>query len=409
MAFELTPRERRWLDAVLVLAATALGFVVLGYVGVVFATFADLIFVFFLAWLLAFMLSPLVSRLRTAVPILSRAGAVIVVYAVIFGAIVVLTVVVASALAGSIGDFIANLPSLRATLPGVLAGWQEKLDSIGLVRVDLVTQANAFLDNISTYAAQLMGPLQQLAVASLGAIGNLLLVIVLSLYMVADRDRILAFLFRLVPRAAQAEAQVVEEAVARSFGGFLRGQAITGLIFAVVAGLASIIFGLDYAAITTVLAGALMAVPFFGPFVAWIPPVLVAALFKPDAVLGTFAIVAVGWVVLLNVLQPRIMGDALRIHPIVVLASVFIGLKVAGIGGAIFGIPIAAVLSALFLHLLSRPSEEGPVSARAARRLGEREGRLIRRPREPDPSVDLDIESEDGGAAAGASETLPPP
>src|SRR5512135_3007712 len=304
MGFELTPRERRWFDAVLVLAALALGFVVLGFVGVVYALFSDLIFVFFLAWLLAFMLSPLVNRLRTLVPVLSRAGAVVVVYVVIFGAIVVLTVVVATALAGSIADFVTNLPGLRTNLPGLLLPWQEKVDAIGLFRVDLLAQANAFLDNLSSYASQLLGPLQQLAVASLGAVGNLLLVIVLSLYMVADRDRILAFLFRLVPRGAQDEAQVFEEAVARSFGGFIRGQAVTGVIFAIVALVASLVFGLDYVAVTTVSAGALMAVPFFGPFVAWIPPVLVAVLQKPDAVLGTFVVVGVGWVVLLNVLQP---------------------------------------------------------------------------------------------------------
>jgi predicted PurR-regulated permease PerM len=394
MGFELTPRERRWLDAILVLAAVALGFVVLGFVGVVFALFSDLISVFFLAWLLAFMLSPLVSRLRTLVPVLSRAGAVIVVYVAIFGAIVVLSVLVATALVGSIADFIANLPTLRANLPGILGPWQERIDSIGLVQVDLVTQANSFLDNLSDYASQLMGPLQQLAVASLGALGNLLLVIVLSLYMVADRDRILAFLFRLVPRGAQAEAQIFEEAVARSFGGFIRGQAITGLIFAIVALAASMAFGLDYVAVTTVAAGGLMAVPFFGPFVAWIPPVLAAVLLKPDAVLGTFVVVGLGWVVLLNVLQPRIMGDALRIHPLVVLASVFIGLKLAGIGGAVFGVPIAAVCSAIFLHLVARPSDEGPVAMRAARRVGERQGRAVRRPREPDPRVDRDVEAE---------------
>ncbi|HJW21135.1 MAG TPA: AI-2E family transporter, partial [Candidatus Limnocylindrales bacterium] len=394
MGFELTPRERRWFDAILVLAAITLGFVVLGFVGVAFAMFSDLIFVFFLAWLLAFMLSPLVSRLRTLVPVLSRTGAVIVVYVVIFGAIVVLSVVVATALAGSIADFVTNLPGLRTNLPGLLAPWQRQIDSIGLFRVDLLAQANAFLDNLSSYASELLGPLQQLAVASLGAVGNLLLVIVLSLYMVADRDRILAFLFRLVPRGAQDEAQVFEEAVARSFGGFIRGQAVTGVIFGIVALVASLAFGLDYVAVTTVAAGGLMAVPFFGPFVAWIPPVLVAVLQKPDAVLGTFVVVGVGWVVLLNVLQPRIMGDALRIHPLVVLASVFVGLKLAGIGGAIFGVPIAAVCSAIFLHLVARPSDEGPVAMRAARRVGEREGRPVRSPREPDPRVDRDVEPE---------------
>ncbi|HXI46665.1 MAG TPA: AI-2E family transporter [Candidatus Acidoferrales bacterium] len=396
--FELTPRERRWFDAVLVLAAVTLGFIVLGYIGQVFGTFADLILVFFLAWLLAFILSPLVTRLRTAVPILSRAGAVLVVYIVLFGLIVIVSVLVASALVGSIGQLIASLPGLRDSLPGILAPWQDRIDGTGLVHVDLVAQANTFLDNLSVYAAQLMGPLQQIAVASLGALGNLLLVIVLSLYMVADRDRLLAFLFRLVPRGAQAEAQILEEAVARSFGGFLRGQAITGLIFAVITLAASLIFGLDYVAVTTAAAGGLMAIPFFGPFVAWIPPVLVAVLFKPDAVLGTFLVVGAGWVILLNVLQPRIMGDALRIHPILVLASVFIGLKLAGISGAIFGIPIAAVFAALFLHLLARPSDEGPVAVRAAKRVGEREGRTIRRPREPDPRVDRDVEADEGPA-----------
>ena len=67
MGFQLTPRERTWFDAVLVLGAITLGFVVLGYVGVVFAFFGDLIMVFFLAWLLAFMLGPVVNRV-TAIP-----------------------------------------------------------------------------------------------------------------------------------------------------------------------------------------------------------------------------------------------------------------------------------------------------------------------------------------------------
>jgi len=397
--FQLTDRERRWLDAVIILAAVALAFVVLGFIGQVFATFADLIFIFFLAWLLAFMLSPAVSGLRSAVPILSRAGAVVVVYLVLFGAIVVVSLFVASALVGSIGQLIASLPSLRESLPGILAPWQGRIDAFGFFKVDLVAQANTVLDNLNTYASQLLGPLQQLAVASVGALGNLLLVIVLSLYMVADRDRLLAFLFRLVPRGAQAESRLLEEAVGRSFGGFLRGQAVTGLIFAIVTLIASLLFGLDYAAVTTATAGVLMAIPFFGPFVAWIPPVLVAVLFKPDAVLGTFIVVGVGWVLLLNVLQPRIMGDALRLHPIVVLAAAFIGLKLAGIAGAIFGIPIAAVLAALFLHLLARPVDDASVAIRAARRVGEREGRAIRQPREPDPRVDRDVEPEGESAS----------
>lgn len=393
-AIELTPRERRWLDAILVLGAISLGFVVLGFISVVFAFFSDIILIFFLAWLLAFMLTPLVTRLRDTIPFLSRAGAIFTVYFVLFGGLVILTLYVATALVGGISDFIANVPSLRSDLPSIMAPWQHRLDGIGIVRIDLVAQANAFLDNLSSYAAQLSQPLQSLAVASLGALGNLLFVIVLSLYMVADRDRLVRFLFWLVPAGYKEEAKLLEEAVARSFGGFIRGQAITGIIYAGVAFAASLIFHLDYIAITTASAGLLMAIPFFGPFVSWLPPVLVAFIAQPDALIGTLVIMVAGWLILMNALQPRIMANALRIHPIVVLGAVLTGIKIAGIAGAIFGIPIAAVISALFLHLLRRRGDEGPVAARAARRVGEREGRLVRAPREPDPNIDRDVEPE---------------
>ncbi len=391
MGFELTPRERRWFDAVLVLGAVALWFIVLGFVGSVMAFFAELIMVFFLAWLFAFMLLPVVNRV-TKIPFMSRAGAIFLVYFLLFGGLVLLSILVAAALVSSIGDFIAGLPALRANLPSILAQWQARLNDLGIAQVDLVAQADTFLDNLSVYAVQLAAPLQQVAVASLGAIGNLLLVVVLSLYMVADRERMSAFLFWLVPTGYRAEAEILEEAVSRSFGGFIRGQVITGLAFGAISFLASVVFGLDFIAVTTAVAGLLMAIPFFGPFVAWVPPVLVAILFKPDAVLGTTIVVAIGWMIVMNFLQPRIMANSLRIHPIVVLGSVLVGLKVAGIPGAIFGIPIAAVISALFLHVLNRQRGSGPIAERAAARVGKREGRIIRPPREPNPNTDTDVE-----------------
>jgi predicted PurR-regulated permease PerM len=405
VSFGLTPRERRWLDTVLFLAAVALTFVVLGYLANLLAAFGDLILVFFLAWLLAFILTPLVVRVAR-IPFLSRGGAVFLVYLVLFGGLVTLAVGIAGALTSSIADFIASVPTLRTDLPNIVAPWQERLRSFGL-DVDLAAQANAFLDNLSRYASQLAGPLQQIAVASLGALANLLLIVVLSLYMVADRDRLLASAFRLVPPQYKEEARVIERSVARSFGGFLRGQAIMGIVFAVVAMVASAVFGLSYLAGTTAASGFLMAIPFFGPFLAWAPPVLVALFTKPDATLGTLLIMAAGWLVVMNALQPRLMADALRIHPIIVLGSVLVGSKIAGVSGAIFGIPIAAVLSALFLHALGQNVDSAPVATRAAQRLERREGRPVRVPREPDPATDEDVETDvvdspDGGSPAAA-------
>jgi predicted PurR-regulated permease PerM len=222
--------------------------------------------------------------------------------------------------------------------------------------------------------------------------------------MVADRDRIQAFTFWLVPTNYRTEAEILEEAVSRSFGGFIRGQVITGLAFAAICLAASLAFGLEFVPVSTALAGVLMAIPFFGPFVAWIPPVLVAILSKPDATVPVAIVVAIGWLVVMNWLQPRIMSTSLRIHPIVVLGSVLVGLKVAGIPGAIFGIPIAAVISALFLHFVSRTRQTGPVAARATARVGEREGRTVRQPREPNPMTDRDVEAATDDAPDSAAE-----
>ena len=266
MAMQINDRERRWLDALMILATVAVAFIVIGYLATVFFFLGDIVLVFFLAWLLAFILSPVVTGLVRVVPGLSRVAAVVVVYTLLLGTLSVLVVVIAQALARSISEFIAGVPKLSQDLPTVLAPWQERLGAIGLGQIDLVVQGRAFLANLNDYAAQLVGPIQQLAVASLGALGNLLLVLILSLYMIIDRDNIMSFLFRLVPPAYAEESRLLETSVARSFGGFLRGQAILGILYGLVATVAGVVFGLDYLPVVASASGVLMAIPFFGPF-----------------------------------------------------------------------------------------------------------------------------------------------
>jgi predicted PurR-regulated permease PerM len=387
----VTQRQSRWLTAALVLGTLVLALVLIGLVSSIFFAFGDIVLVFFLAWLLAFILSPVVAGLTRLLPFLPRVGAVVLVYAALVGGIVLAVVVIAGALAQSITDFVASLPTLREDLPTLLAPWQERLNGLGLDQVDLEQQANIFLDNLADYAVQLAGPVQQLAVASLGAVGNLLIVLILSLYMVIDREAIISFLFRVVPPGYKEEARLLESSVARSFGGFLRGQAILGVVYAAVAALTSALLGIPYLPVTTAIAGVLMAIPFFGPFLAWAPPVMVALLVPGDDAIAAFILMGLGWLIVMNALQPRLMQEAVGIHPIVVLGSVLVGSKIAGITGAIFGIPIAAVISAFFFHFLVMNREPSPVAARAARRVEAREGRPVRVPSEPVPGIDPDV------------------
>jgi predicted PurR-regulated permease PerM len=398
-------RDRRLVSTILVLAATALFFIVVSQIATAFFFFGDVLLTFFLAWLLAFIISPIVTRFVDFIPRLPRALATVLVYSLVVLGLVVVVVLAAGALASSVGEFVTKLPDIKDHLPQILAPWQAWLDSLGLGSIDLVAQAQAALANLDQILGALVDPLQQIAVASLGVVGTMLIVFFLSIYMVLDRDKILAFLFRLVPPTYADEARLLQTSVSRSFGGFLRGQALMGAVYFLVALGTNVLLGLPLAALTSVASGLLQMIPFFGPFVSWMPPVIVALALQPESLIPTIILMAAGWFLVMNVLQPRIMQDAVGIHPIVVLGSVLIGGRIAGIAGAIFGIPIAAVVSAFFFQFLHRTSGDRSVAGRAARRLSEREGRPVRIPREPTPGSATDIEEVEPTAAPASTST----
>ena len=385
-------RDDPWFRVLTILGVIALVLHLSGQLWSVAVHFGDIIIVFFLAWLLAFIISPVVTRIVDAVPRLPRAVAAVLVYTLVVVLMALTVVVAAGALATSIAQFVDSIPDIRANLPTIVAPWQQWLTSIGLGQIDLAAQAAAALSNLDQIAGALVEPLQQFAVASLGAVGTMLIVFFLSIYMVVDRDQIVAFLFRLVPPAYAEEARLLQTSVSRSFGGFLRGQALMGVVYFLIALATDLLLGLPLAALSSVSAGILQAIPFFGPFVSWAPPVVVALVLQPSALLPTLLLMGVGWIVVMNVLQPRIMQDAVGIHPIVVLGSVLIGSRIAGIPGAIFGIPIAAVVSAFFFQFLHRTAGDRTVAGRAARRLADREGRQVHVPREPEPGSAADVD-----------------
>lgn len=387
---QFTERERRWLDLLLILG-TVIAFVVAAWlVGNVLYSFGDVILTFFLAWLLAFMISPLANGLIRLVPFLNRAVAVVAIYVLLLLAVLWLLFIIADTLVTSINQFVDSIPQIQRDLPGILRPIQDQLNAFGL-SVDIETQLRDLLVSVQSGALGLVGPLQQLAVAGLGIMGNLLIIVILSLYVAVDRPRITSFLMRLVPPRYEDEAELLRESVSRSFGGFIRGQILIGLVYALAAAVTSFVLNLDFLPLTSAAAGLLMAIPFFGPFVSWAPPVLVAIFFRQDAIIPSLIGMGIGWFVVMNIVQPRLMAGAVGLHPIVVLASVIIGSKVAGVAGAIFAIPVAAIVSAFFFEYLGR-QRSGTVAERAARRLEDREGRPVRVPREPVPGSDADVD-----------------
>jgi predicted PurR-regulated permease PerM len=408
--------EGRWIRALLILATLTVGLVFIGLAANVVLYFSEIILILVMAWVFAFVLSPVVTATKRILPAAPRSLVVVTVYALLFVALSAVVLVIASQLADSIVSFTEELPTLRERMPEILGEWQDRLDALGL-QVNLVLVANDALDGVAESSGQFLGPLQEIALASLNTLGNLMFMVFLSLFIVIDKDRLLGFVNQVTPPRFAEEMRLFQTSVASSFGGFIRGQGIQGLVFGAVAAAGSIALGIDFVPLTTALVAIFQMIPFFGPFISWAPPVVAAILTQPDAIIPIIVIMAVGWFVVMNIVQPRVMASSVGIHPIVVLVSVLIGLRLQGVVGAIFAIPVAAVISAFFFHYLNR-SKGGPrdVTSRAARRLEARQGRPVRVPAPPPVTAPggaslatAPAAAAPGGAVPGPGATSEPP
>jgi predicted PurR-regulated permease PerM len=317
--------------------------------------FFDIIVMFFLAWLLAFVLSPLTQAIERwlCVP---RSLAAAAVYLVLFVGLLTGLVLLVPALVVQLVELGRLLPSYAERVPSLLAEIQADLNARS-VDVDITSlyrpqDLSAALVGVGSTAVQNM-------VTILTGVFNVaftvVLVMVLSFYMVVDGDLIESALLSFVPDSRRGEVDFFLDSVNRSFGGFLRGTLIQAVVYALGTALVMLVAGLDFILVASLFAGVVMIIPIFGPFLAIVPPVAIALLSAP---VQTVLVVVGGLLILqqltFNVLAPKVMSDSLGLHPLMIFAALLVGGRVAGFAGAIFGVPVAAVLWAMFRQAVDR-------------------------------------------------------
>jgi predicted PurR-regulated permease PerM len=345
----LGPRERNWLLAFLIIGSAYFAVLLLELVFGFLGGFSQILLILFLAWLLAFAMSP-VARFFENQLRLSRGLAVGVAYLFALIGLGFVLFTTGAAITQQVAQATTDFPDTAKKIEATLAGYQSTL---GLDRfdIDLVGLFRSAQDQVGNLAGAIFSQAQEIAGATLTTLGSLFLILILSLYMVADSERLLGKLNRVVPRQYSDELQILESSVARAFGGFLRAQLVLAIIQALLVAVVGIIFHIPYLFLVGTLSALAMVIPFFGPPLALIPPIVAAWIYTPDTWLVSAVILVVVQTVLVNWLQPRLMRGALGMHPILVLVSLLIGAQVAGVWGAIFAIPVIAVLN-VFLNLV---------------------------------------------------------
>ena len=315
----------------------------------------NVMLLFIFAAIIALLLTPLIDRMQ-ALPIFKgrRVLAVLLLYVVIIGLVAGVIALVTPALIGQA----KQLPDLETRAIGWVRSLQDGIDSAG---IPLQLSLPSASGGIST---AVLGSVLGILTGTLGTLINILLVIVISIYLLAEGRQLIASMRKLFPGREEVYDFTLL-AVGTTVGQYARGQLIMSFVMGTYTGVAMTLIGVPYAVVLGILTFFLEFLPLIGAPVGMGIAVLIALAFKGPFV-GLLALVVAlgGHAIEAYILGPRVTGSATRIHPLVAMAALLIGAELAGILGALFGVPIAA-LANVFLGALyrARRGEDTPLSA----------------------------------------------
>lgn len=197
-----------------------------------------------------------------------------------------------------------------------------------------------------------------------------------AIYLTVDAHRFSTHWLRLVPAAHRPEVAILWSRLKRTWRAYFRGQLNLMIIIGVVTWIGNTAIGLPGAFALAVVAGVMELIPNLGPFLAAVPAVVVALIQGStymDVNHFVFALIVIGLYLLIQQLEntlivPRILGEAVDLHPLVVMLGVVVGANVAGILGALLAAPTIAsfreILGYFYAKILGEdpfpPEEEEP-------------------------------------------------
>lgn len=222
-----------------------------------------------------------------------------------------------------------------------------------------------------TSAEELLGWAQRALAGLLHAISGFILVLMISAFLLLDSERILQALRKLVPGVYQHDFDQVLGEVDRALSGAIRGQLVICMVNALLTGVGLALLSVKYSVLLALLAGVMSLIPIFGSILSSIPIVIVALVSGSEGVDLMRGLLALAWIVGIhlveaNLLNPKILGSATRLHPVLVIFAVVAGQNSGGAAGALLAVPIVSAVQALFFYLRARTREEDAARLPAA-------------------------------------------
>ena len=355
-------------------------------IGVVLFAVRSVLLPFFLAAFFAYLGEPLVA-LMTKKEIkgfkLPRFGAVLILYGLLFALLWLSAVFLVPRvydegvrLATTLADSAAHIEAgtldvqidkannflERTRLPVRVSAKGDISDDKTLYTLDLraitkdaFSQTREMLQDKSGFIAQ---KLRDIVGGTIGFVFQLFVVLMLTAFLLLDTDRIKQFFFSIVPLEDRDQYDELLARIDHGLNGVVRGQLMICAINGVLTLVGMLIFDVKYAFLLAIVAAVFSLVPVFGSILSTIPIVAVAFFYSGfGTAFGVLVWIVVIHLVEANLLNPKIMGDAAKIHPVVIVLALVTGEHFYGLAGALFAVPVASIGLTVFRFLQNKAQE----------------------------------------------------
>ena len=317
----------------------------------------SLIVVLMIAVVIAATLAPAIATARKlGVP---RWLSVIGVYLIIIGTLTGVGLIIGPTVVEQIERLIRRLPSYLEVLRSLLENLMIRLGMSDPEDSGIISQ----LLDIQGITSWTIRSSQQLVVRSysvtkgiIGSVFSLILALLLSGYMLSGSDKLLQDIINLFPYPLNTKLSLQIRLVSRRMGGYIQGRILVSAILGVVISIGLNFLGLaDFALGLGVIAGFTNLIPFFGPVLGSIPALIVAIAQGGWTALWVFLLFVVIQNLETYVLDPLLVGNSVKVHPLYQLLAVLGGAQVLGIVGALIVPPWIAGGAVLLENLYVQP------------------------------------------------------
>ena len=322
---------------------------------------------FLIGLVLIYILDPGVEGLsKRGVP---RVLSVLIVYLVAFTVLIGGVALLLRPLVQQVADFARDLPALASSIDAQLRQLGDVYERLQLP-APLREAIDRAIANMSSGqgggGSGLSGllPVARTVLGTLAALFGILVIPVWAFYILKDRNRLIASVDKALPVEWRRDTWAVLRIIERVFGRWLRGQLLLALVVGAATFVGLLILGqfvdgrfFQFAILLAVIAGIFELLPIVGPILSMIPTLLIALTVSPQAVVAVIVLYLIVQQLENNVLVPKIQGEAIELHPSVVIFALVIGGAIAGFLGAIFSLPVTAAARDVFRYLFNRVDE----------------------------------------------------